>query len=321
MAAILERDTSQLIGRTLGDFTVCERIGAGGGGVIHRAEQRLLGREVVVKLLHARDLRSPELVDRFLREAQLASRLDHPYAAHIYAFGAEPDGLLWLAMERVRGTSLAQVLASQPGRRMPLARFVHLLERICEVVHAAHEQAIVHRDLKPSNIMVLARAGRLLPKLLDFGVARRVGEPQPSGANDAVETELELTQPGVHLGSPFYMAPEQWIQDGVVDARADIYALGVLSFEALTGGVPFSGRTVADIARQHLTAQMPALPADLPPALEPVLRTALAKHRDDRPVSALALGEALRAAAGVSLSIDVLPRLDPAVRQTTAWMP
>src|SRR5262249_43334804 len=121
---ILERDTSGLVGRILGDFTLCERLGAGGGGVVHRAEQRLLGREVVVKLLHARGLEDPRLVDRFLREAQLASRLDHPYAAHVYAFGAEPDGLLWIAMERVRGTSLAQVLASQPGRRMPLHRFV-----------------------------------------------------------------------------------------------------------------------------------------------------------------------------------------------------
>ena len=292
--------------------------------MVHRAEQRLLGREAVVKLLHVRDLEAPERVDRFLREAQLASRLDHPYAAHIYAFGAEPDGLLWIAMERVRGTSLAQVLASQPARRMPLGRFVHLLELICEVVHAAHEQAIVHRDLKPSNIMVLARAGRLLPKLLDFGVARQIGEAGPprGGAPEPAETTgLELTQPGAHLGSPFYMAPEQWAEHGVVDARSDIYALGVLAFEALTGRVPFTGGTVGEVARQHMTAEIPALPADLPDALAPVLRAALAKHKDDRPASALAFGEAVRVAAGVSLSADTLPRLDAAVRQEVAWLP
>jgi WD40 repeat protein len=278
----------------------------------------------VVKLLHARGLADPRLVDRFLREAQLASRLDHPYAAHVYAFGAEPDGLLWIAMERVRGTSLAQVLASQPGRRMPLHRFVHLLELICEVVHVAHEQGIVHRDLKPSNIMVLARAGRLLPKLLDFGVARRVGEPGPprGSAPEPVEaTGLELTQPGAHLGSPLYMAPEQWTDLGAVDARADIYALGVLAFEALTGRVPFTGRTVGEIARQHVTAEVPALPADLPAALEPVLRAALAKQKADRPASALAFAEALRVAAGVNLSAEDLPRLDVAVRRDAAWLP
>lgn len=320
---IRERDTSGLVGRILGDFTVCERLGAGGGGVVHRAEQRLLGREVVVKLLHARGLEDPGLVDRFLREAQLASRLDHPYAAHVYAFGAEPDGLLWIAMERVRGTSLAQVLASQPERRMPLHRFVHLLELICEVVHVAHEQGIVHRDLKPSNIMVLARAGRLLPKLLDFGVAKRVGEPgPPSSAPEPVEaTGLELTQPGAHLGSPLYMAPEQWTELGAVDARTDVYALGVLAFEALTGRVPFTGRTVGEVARQHVTAEVPALPADLPGAVEPVLRGALAKRKADRPASALGFAEALRVAAGVHLSAEALPRLDVAVRQEAAWLP
>jgi len=224
-----------LAGRVLGDFTLGERLGAGGGGVIYGAEQRLLGREAVVKLLHVRDLEAPERVDRFLREAQLASRLDHPYAAHIYAFGAEPDGLLWIAMERVRGTSLAQ--------------------------------------------------------------------------------------PGAHLGSPFYMAPEQWIEDGVVDARSDVYALGVLTFESLTGRVPFAGGTVGEIARQHLTAEVPALPADLPAALAPVLRGALAKSRDDRPASALAFAEAVRVAAGVSVSADILPRLEAAVRQDVAWLP
>jgi WD40 repeat protein len=293
--------------------------------MIYRAEQRLLGRQAVVKLLPVRDPALPggtERVERFLREAQLASRLDHPYAAHIYAFGAEPDGLLWIAMERVRGTSLARVLATQPGRRISLGRFVHLLELICEVVHAAHEQGIIHRDLKPDNIMVLARAGRLLPKLLDFGVAKQLTRPGPP---DAVEppaaSALELTQPGTHLGSPYYMAPEQWSEHGVVDARSDVYALGVVAFEALTGGVPFRGRSAGDLARHHRTAEMPALPAELPAALEPVLRAALAKRPEDRPATALAFAEAVRAAAGINVAADTLPRLDAETRLELAWMP
>ena len=151
-----------LIGRTLGDFVVREKLGHGGFGDVYRAEQPLLEREAVIKVLSSRHRHSQESIGRFLREARLASRLDHPYAAHIYNFGAEPDGLLWIAMELVRGTSLREILATRG--RIALARFVPLLERICEVVHAAHEQHIVHRDIKPDNIMVLSRSGRLLPK-------------------------------------------------------------------------------------------------------------------------------------------------------------
>src|SRR5688572_26682409 len=158
-----------MLGRTFGEFVVREELGKGGFGTVYRAEQPALDRQAVIKVLHARLLASETLVQRFLREARLASRLDHPYAAHTYAFGAEPDGVLWIAMELVRGTSLDQMLKAQGP--IPLERFVPLLDRICEVVHTAHEQGIVHRDLKPANVMVLARAGRLLPKLLDLGIA------------------------------------------------------------------------------------------------------------------------------------------------------
>src|SRR5262245_1238230 len=157
---------SELSGRLLGEFLVKEQIGAGGFGAIYRAEQQGLGREAVIKV-RLGDQRDDVGAQRFLREARLASRLDHPYAAHIYAFGAESDGLRWIAMELVRGTSLARVLKTQ---RLPLERFVPLLDRVCEVVHTAHEQGIIHRDLKPANVMVVPRAGRLLPKLLDFGI-------------------------------------------------------------------------------------------------------------------------------------------------------
>jgi serine/threonine-protein kinase len=158
-----------LEGRTLGEFLVKERIGAGGFGAVYRAEQTLLGREAVIKVMHPEHQAQRRLEARFLREARLASLLDHPYAAHIYSFGAEPDGLLWIAMERVRGTTLADMLQAAP---LPLAKLVPLLERIAQVVQAAHEQRIVHRDLKPSNVMVVTRAGELYPKLLDFGIAK-----------------------------------------------------------------------------------------------------------------------------------------------------
>src|SRR2546423_8661549 len=217
----LARANDQLVGRTLGEFVLRERIGEGGFGAVYRAIQPALDREAVIKVLHARLHASRSATERFLREAKLASKLDHPYAAHIYAFGAEKDGELWIAMELVRGTPLDQILKIQGP--LPLERFVPLLDRICEVVHTAHEQGIVHRDLKPANVMVLARAGRLLPKLLDFGIAKGLAEPDVPALGNTIPVEQlglastmntppdGLTQRGAVMGSPPYMAPEQWI--------------------------------------------------------------------------------------------------------------
>ncbi|HEY5933632.1 MAG TPA: protein kinase, partial [Kofleriaceae bacterium] len=132
----------ELVGRTLGEFVVCGRLAEGGFGAVYRAQQPLLGRDAVIKVLRTQLRKNEHAIQRFLREARLASRLDHPYAAHIYAFGAEPDGLLWIAMELVRGTPLDRVLAE--GGAWPIARAVPFLRRLCEVVHTVHEQGIVH---------------------------------------------------------------------------------------------------------------------------------------------------------------------------------
>src|SRR5664279_1677938 len=157
-----------LLGRRLGEFELREKIGEGGFGAIYRAEQVGLQRQAVVKILRARFAADETTQRRFLREARLASALDHPYAAHVYAFGAEPDGVLWIAMELVRGTPLSEMLRKGP---MPLRAFVPFFERLCEVVQTAHEHGIVHRDIKPQNVMVITRAGALMPKLLDLGIA------------------------------------------------------------------------------------------------------------------------------------------------------
>src|SRR5262245_62993488 len=146
-------DPGPLRERVLGDFALRELVGMGGFGDVYLAEQQTLRRDAVVKVLRTTGP-SERRVEEFLSEAKLASQLDHPYAAHIYAFGAEPDGVCWIAMELVRGASLRAVLETQGP--MPLERFVPLLERICEVVHTAHEQGIVHRDLKPDNVMVIS---------------------------------------------------------------------------------------------------------------------------------------------------------------------
>src|ERR1051325_4150177 len=147
----------------VGEFVLRERIDEGGFGAVYRCEQPLLGREAVVKVLHQRLRRSDVIVQRFLREAQLASRLDHPYAAHVYAFGIEDDQLVWIAMEMVQGTTLARWLRDRGP--LPLDQLVPFFECVAEVVQTAHDRGIVHRDLKPSNVMVIERAGRLLPKI------------------------------------------------------------------------------------------------------------------------------------------------------------
>src|SRR5690348_7639389 len=167
----------------VGEFVLRERIDEGGFGAVYRCEQPLLGREAVVKVLHQRLRRNDVVLQRFMREAQLASKLDHPYAAHVYAFGVEKDdGLFWIAMEMVQGTTLDRWL--DKNGPLPIDQFVPFFDRVAEVVQTAHERGIVHRDLKPSNIMVIERAGRLLPKLLDFGIAKLATTgARTSGAN------------------------------------------------------------------------------------------------------------------------------------------
>jgi WD40 repeat protein len=295
-----------LAGRTLGDFLIREKLGAGGGGEIYRAEQPVLGRDVVIKILsRERGATSGEVASHFLEEARLASKLDHPFAAHIYAFGAESDGLFWIAMELVKGTTLAQLLEQRGPIALP--RFVPLFERICEVVHSAHEQGIVHCDIKASNVMVVSRAGQLLPKLLDFGIAKL----------SAAEANGRPTVPdslGPPIGSPHYMAPEQWLGMSQVRPATDLYALGILAFECLTGRLPFTGSTPMALARAHARSELPSFDRNLPEALYQTLVRATAKSPDARFTSALEFSAALRSSSSLANEELQLPQFDEGLR-------
>ena len=351
-----------LEGRALGEFIVKTKIGEGGFGAVYLADQPVLGREVVVKILHASALENPELRQRFLREAQLASSLDHPFAAHIYSFGAEPDGLLWIAMELVRGTPLSTWLKNRGP--VPLTPFVSLFEKLCEVVHTLHQQGIVHRDLKPANVMVLSRAGRMLPKLLDLGIAKLRDDSRGRDAvapdsltslsTDLLQSLLgsqgasstgggasltpdplrdtsrsinrlphqmtgpvssELTSKQHYLGSPAYMAPEQWLH-AETDSRTDIYALGVLAFQALTGRLPFASATLTRLAVAHLEERPPPLGGDFPEALSKVIQKALAKLPENRFADTLAFAAAFREAAGAGNERATIPQLESALRES-----
>jgi WD40 repeat protein/tRNA A-37 threonylcarbamoyl transferase component Bud32 len=323
-------EVEDLSGRKLGEFVLRAQIGEGGFGAVYRCEQPLLGREAVVKVLHPRLRHNNVVLQRFLREAQLASQLDHPCAAHIYAFGIErDDGLFWIAMEMVQGVGLNRWL--QEHGRMALDRFVPFFEQLAEVVHAAHERGIVHRDLKPSNVMVIERAGRLVPKLLDFGVAKLLdgapamrAAPAP-GATSAAETAAQaagsgsllgpvetvtqtasapgtsdrdlrrLTHVASMVGSPPYMSPEQWINPAEVGPSSDLYALGVVAYEAITGRRPFSAASNSEYADLHCDAPVPSVGEGLAPALDRFFERALAKRPEERWRTALELAGALRA--------------------------
>jgi len=309
--------------RRLGDFVLRERIAAGGQGELYRAEQPLLGRDAVIKILRLPDRDVEELRARFLREAHIASHLDHPYAAHVYAFGAEGE-TLWIAMEYVRGTSMADFLAT--AGPMPLARFVPVFGRLAQVVHSAHEQGIIHRDIKPANVMMVSRAGRLLPKLLDLGIARLTDAPlledvgdmtEMSTAAAAAAAPLNVTgQRDSHIGTPQYMAPEQWVDPRSADARTDVYSLGVLCHEMLTGRRPFDGASLMDVARSHARKSVPPLGAGFPAEMDAVLARAMAKRAGDRFATPLELADALRRAAAVEDDDpDELPQLPAELRE------
>ncbi len=311
-ASPLATESGALIGRTLGKFTIVEAVGRGGSGEVYRAEQPQLGRSAVIKVLRPEHATSANRTERFLREAKLASRLDHPYAAHIYAFGVEPDGIFWIAMEHVRGMTLDELVARRGA--MPPAVFGPLFARLCEVIHTAHELGIIHRDIKGSNVMVIERAGQLLPKLLDFGIAKGIeAEPEDGETVEEADDNPALTQHGATLGSPQYMAPEQWVSAHDVDARADIYALGILAYRCVGGGLPFGKLDRAKLAMAHLSIPPPALPATVPASISEVVMRALAKQPGARWPSALAFGDAMRAAIGGGVP-EAVPIFDPAVR-------
>ncbi len=335
-------------GRAFGDFVLKERLGAGGGGEVYRAEQVTLAREAVVKVMTHHD--QTEAAERFLREARLASQLDHPFAAHIYGFGHEADGVLWIAMELVRGTSLEHLV--RDNGTVPLARFVPFFERLCEVIHAAHEQGIVHRDIKPANVMVINRAGRMLPKLLDLGIARRGNESAETAESvsgltphdnlsplDLTDTQarntagaaalhnttiaerltqsetMNLTRVGALVGTPHYMAPEQWADASSAGVRADLYSLALLAYRVLVGKMPFEAKSLRQLAKAHASTPLPPLPDTLPAALYPVLAQGAAKDPNQRYATAIEFAAALRAASGIGVEPLALPQLEEGLRE------
>lgn len=271
-----------LVGHTLDEkYRLEERLGIGGMGTVYRARHLLIDRPVAVKVLNQRFVEDEAARTRFRREARAAGRLQHVNAVTVTDFGESHDGYVYLVMELLEGRTLRDVLAKEAP--LDAARAVSLMMQVSAAVAAAHEAGIIHRDLKPANIFIVQRAEvPALVKVLDFGIAKL--------AADAFEEEdhLTLTQVGAMIGTPRYMSPEQC--DGVdLTPAADVYSLGCILYEMLTGTVPFSGSTPLAIAMKQ-TSEAPRSPREfvssIPPALEQIVLHTLEKRPQDRPANA-----------------------------------
>jgi serine/threonine protein kinase len=275
-------------GTQAGAYVLERSLASGGGGTVYEAKHKLLGRRAAVKILRRELAASPQMVKRFLREAQAANLIKHPNIVDIYEFGELPDGRPFYVMELLRGADLRSLLTARG--RFAVSEALEILEPVCSALEAAHAHGIIHRDLKASNIHVEERAGGRFVKLLDFGIAKLVHP-------DADETGLTVA--GTRLGTAYTMAPEQ-IRGATVDQRTDIYALGVVLFHLLTGQYPFRAEHMTDIERMHLEAPVPRPShlAPLSPAIDAVVLRAMEKDPDRRFPTVKAFAAALREAAG-----------------------
>ncbi|MDP6931938.1 MAG: diguanylate cyclase [Myxococcota bacterium] len=262
------------IGRVLdGRFELTEFVAKGGMGKVYKATQRPLDRVVAIKLLNAFGAADEEFRKRFFLEASLCARLSHPNVVRIYDFGCDQGVTYYIAMEFLAGQTLKQRI--QKRGPLPPSKAIRILEQVCSALVEAHGQGLVHRDLKSSNLMLSAVPNQEdFVKIVDFGIVKELAP------------EAEITMTGALLGSPGYMSPEQ-INDADVDARSDIYSLGIILFQMLTGTLPFVHAKPVHILLDHLDTPPPSLSAanpgvQVPASLEDVVQTCLKKARENR---------------------------------------
>ncbi len=317
-------------GTTVGKYKLHEIVGRGGMGVVYRGEHVYIGKEVAVKILHDGYGGREESIKRFLREARAASLIAHPNIVDVTDFGKSNDGTVFFVMEFLNGEPLDAVLSRE--RRLDLLRSITILNQVAGAVGAAHAKGIVHRDLKPENIMLARREGRRelvrqitdeeglhtiterekafdFVKILDFGVAK---------VRDPDANEGRVTQQGVVFGTPEYMAPET-ARIGVSDPRTDVYALGVIFYEMLTGTVPFAGETAVDVMLKVVSE--PVMPPrvrapgiEITTEAEQLIMKALAKDPRQRQQSMEELFEELQRCYGsvrYRRSLDVRSPVSP----------
>ncbi|HKY43721.1 MAG TPA: protein kinase [Pyrinomonadaceae bacterium] len=291
----LEKDADSLIGTTLaGKYRIDARLNEGGMGTVYRGCHVLMDKTVAIKVLRPSLAADEKIVARFSREARAASRITHPNALSVTDFGEDESGHVFIVMEFLSGRTLKQLIHDEGP--LPLQRVVDITRQIVDALNAAHSQGVVHRDLKSDNIMLLDTMIGDHAKVLDFGIAK-INESEGV-------TDTNLTAPNLVIGTPQYMSPEQCAQDAEIDARSDIYSLGVILYEMLVGHVPFSGDSPTMVMMKHLQEPVPSVldeRNDIPPAVGRVVARAMAKVRDNRYQNVAELIEDLVIASGMTI--------------------
>jgi serine/threonine protein kinase len=276
-------DTASLTGQTISHYSVLEKLGGGGMGVVYKAKDTRLGRNVALKFLPDDISQNPQTIERFRREARAASSLNHPNICTIYDAG-EFDGRPFIAMELLEGQTLRNRIS---GTSIPVSELLDIGIQIVDGLHAAHSKGVVHRDIKPANIFLVDKGQA---KILDFGLAKMGRQEQQIAAlaetsfRTQVDQSALLTSPGSSIGTVAYMSPEQ-ARGEELDARSDLFSLGVVLYEMCTGLIPFAGATAAlifdGILRSEATPATTINPK-LPVAIENIFAKALEKDTDLR---------------------------------------
>ena len=299
---VLEDDPSSIVGTVLdGQYNIESLLGKGGMGAVYLARHILLGDRVAIKILPPEVRNNAEWLRRFRREGQAARRFRHANAVTVYDLRTASDGTIYMVMEYVEGNTLADELKRRG--HLTAAEAFEVLEPVMSVLNTAHAMGVVHRDLKPENIMIgkASTGGESSIKLLDLGIAkmREIAGVESSGTT-------ELTMAGQVLGTPYYMSPEQWgeiSRDGnpEIDGRTDIYSLGLVAYELITGKRPYSALTLHELRREHISVSPASLfetVPDVPRAFSEAIDRAISKDRGDRQSSAGELAAQLRAGLG-----------------------
>ncbi len=302
-AAFSGADPDLAAGVQVGEYIIEGKIGEGGFGSVYRAVHPLIGKAAAIKVLNRQYSSNPQMVSRFIAEARAVNQIRNRNIIDIFSFGQLEDGRQYYVMELLDGVTFDGYL-KQKGRLAP-EDALPILRGIARALGAAHAAGIAHRDLKPENVfLVMEDDGNVFPKLLDFGIAKLMGE---SGLGHKTRT-------GAPMGTPHYMSPEQ-CRGRNVDQRTDIYSFGIVVFETLTGRLPFDGEDVMDVLMKQTSAPAPRLSEvcpDLPAALDGPVLHMLEKDPANRPESLVAAVDALAAAAqGAGFDVKTSPRRQP----------
>jgi len=262
-------------GDEIGDYRVDRKLGEGGMGTVYAGVHTVIGKRAAIKLLRKELCANPEAIGRFIQEARAVNQIGHPNIVDVFGFGTSPDGRAFLAMEWLKGESLGTRIDRS---RLEVDEACAIVDEIARALEAAHEAGIIHRDLKPDNVFLAeVRGGPSMVKLLDFGIAKLTR----SGG----ESQISHTQTGAIIGTPVYIAPEQ-ARGYAIDGAADIYALGVMTFQLLVGQTPFTADNAMDLISKHLSEQAPRMSTidfSVPEVLDSLVARMLEKQPTLRP--------------------------------------